>query len=185
MLLRRLWYALDVCSTNGQDTYGIAHDTLCVCRAQRLIMTCLSPADHRHVARVAQESKIAIDAEAYVNAFSSKMMAATYAWVNGAKFSEVSTYHDTHRVEGKADEMLRLLTRFLVYSAFALECKNSRCCVAITGRHAAVVETRQHGRDSFPERVSIHTAACDSHLNHPHCPQPTPVCYNFCRILRR
>lgn len=41
------------------------------------------------MARVAEESKVAIEAEEYVNSFTASMMEATYTWANGAKFSEV------------------------------------------------------------------------------------------------
>lgn len=44
---------------------------------------------YRHVARVAEESKITIDAEDYVDSFTPSMMEATFAWSNGADFSEV------------------------------------------------------------------------------------------------
>lgn len=42
------------------------------------------------MARVAEDSKIAIDPEDYVDSFTPSMMEATFAWSNGANFNEVS-----------------------------------------------------------------------------------------------
>lgn len=41
------------------------------------------------MARVAEDSKITIDADDYVDTFTPSMMEATFAWSNGANFSEV------------------------------------------------------------------------------------------------
>lgn len=43
----------------------------------------------RHVAGVSEEAKITIETEEYVNSFTASMMEATFAWSNGANFSEV------------------------------------------------------------------------------------------------
>lgn len=38
---------------------------------------------------MSEEAKILIETEEYVNSFTASMMEATFAWSNGAKFSEV------------------------------------------------------------------------------------------------
>lgn len=70
----------------------------------------------RHVARVSEEAKIAIEVEEYVNSFTASMMEATFAWSKGAKFSEVIDLTDEFegsiiRVFRRLEELLRQLSQ--------------------------------------------------------------------------
>lgn len=70
----------------------------------------------RHVARVAEDSKITIDADDYVDTFTPSMMEATFAWSNGANFSEVIELTDEFegsviRVFRRLEELLRQLSQ--------------------------------------------------------------------------
>lgn len=47
---------------------------------------------------MSEDSKVEIDTEEYVNGFTASMMEATFAWSNGANFSEVrALYRDAPR----------------------------------------------------------------------------------------
>ncbi|CAM9166887.1 unnamed protein product [Scytosiphon promiscuus] len=70
----------------------------------------------RHVAGVSEEAKISIETEEYVNSFTASMMEATFAWSNGAKFSEVIELTDDFegsviRVFRRLEELLRQLAQ--------------------------------------------------------------------------
>jgi ATP-dependent RNA helicase DOB1 len=65
----------------------------------------------RKVAKISQESKIAIDVEEYVQKFNPHMMEVTYAWCRGAKFAEVC--HMTDVFEGSIIRCMRRLEELL------------------------------------------------------------------------
>jgi len=65
----------------------------------------------RRIAKVSQESKIAIDVEEYVQKFSPHMMEVTFAWCKGAKFSEIC--HMTNIFEGSIIRCMRRLEELL------------------------------------------------------------------------
>ncbi|CAM9550611.1 unnamed protein product [Laminaria digitata] len=76
----------------------------------------LQDAASRHVARVSEDSKVTIDTEEYVNGFTASMMEATFAWSNGANFSEVIELTDDFegsviRVFRRLEELLRQLSQ--------------------------------------------------------------------------
>jgi ATP-dependent RNA helicase DOB1 len=68
----------------------------------------------RNVARVSIEAKIAMDEEEFVKAFNPDLMDVTYAWCQGAKFSEICRMTDVFegsiiRVIRRLEELLRQL----------------------------------------------------------------------------
>ncbi|CAM9104113.1 unnamed protein product [Choristocarpus tenellus] len=70
----------------------------------------------RHIARVAEDSKITIEAEEYVNSFTPTMMEVAFAWSNGAKFKDVIELTDVFegsviRVIRRLEELLRQLSQ--------------------------------------------------------------------------
>ncbi|CAN0285377.1 unnamed protein product, partial [Hapterophycus canaliculatus] len=65
---------------------------------------------------IRSSAKISIETEEYVNSFTASMMEATYAWSNGAKFSEVIELTDDFegsiiRVFRRLEELLRQLAQ--------------------------------------------------------------------------
>ncbi|CAM9199818.1 unnamed protein product [Ectocarpus sp. 4 AP-2014] len=70
----------------------------------------------RHIAGVSEEAKITMETEEYVNSFTASMMEATFAWSNGASFSEVIERADDFegsiiRVFRRLEELLRQLSQ--------------------------------------------------------------------------
>eukprot|EP01117_Protostelium_nocturnum_P003496 TRINITY_DN1455_c0_g2_i3.p1 TRINITY_DN1455_c0_g2~~TRINITY_DN1455_c0_g2_i3.p1 ORF type:complete len:827 (-),score=291.98 TRINITY_DN1455_c0_g2_i3:46-2526(-) len=68
----------------------------------------------RRVAKVEQESKMAIEPEEYVQKFSPHMMEVTFSWANGSKFSEICKMTDIFegsiiRAMRRLEELLRQL----------------------------------------------------------------------------
>lgn len=64
------------------------------------------------VARVAEESKIAVDEDAYLGRFKSDLMAVAYAWAEGKSFAEICKLTDVYegsliRLFRRLDEVLR------------------------------------------------------------------------------
>ncbi|CAM9907648.1 unnamed protein product, partial [Ectocarpus sp. 8 AP-2014] len=67
----------------------------------------------RHIAGVSEEAKITIETEEYVNSFTASMMEATFAWSNGASFSEVCVIERADDFEGSIIRVFRRLEELL------------------------------------------------------------------------
>ncbi|KNC96224.1 ATP-dependent RNA helicase MTR4 [Spizellomyces punctatus DAOM BR117] len=65
----------------------------------------------RRIARVSQESKLAIDEEEYVQSFRPELMDVVYAWCQGAKFSQICKMTDVF--EGSIIRCMRRLEELL------------------------------------------------------------------------
>ena len=83
--------ALDpLCSQQQLGTLRAKHCTPCVLLGAVGELPC--------VVQVAQECKLTVDVEDYVNSFRADLMNATAAWCRGARFSEVLKMSDVFEV---------------------------------------------------------------------------------------
>lgn len=79
------------------------------------------------MARVSEDSKVTIDTEEYVNGFTASMMEATFAWSNGANFSEVCALSGTRRKKSRVfDVIICIATDGLAW------CDAIMVCLSIT-----------------------------------------------------